>query len=61
MKNKFHISSHVFDQFRQLTDAEKWKGIIGEPTSSPGFQIWERIKVIKNNIIVINHTKKIKT
>lgn len=55
--NKFYISSQVHDSFRELTNDEKWEGIKGEYTSSPGFQFWKRIKEVKNKLIVINSSK----
>lgn len=58
MKNKYHISSQVYDEFRELTDDEKWIGLKGEYTATPGFQFWNRQKNTGIKTFSINSTKK---
>lgn len=44
-QNKQHyISKYVYDIFQPLSDEDKWNGLKGEYTSSPGHQKWTRIK-----------------
>lgn len=56
-KEKFFISSQVYDQFRPLTFTEKWNGMKGENTSAEGFQYWERIKEAPKRNFLLNSTR----